>query len=203
MPASKIATPDHPVLQPIAERWSPYALDPKPISDADLLTILEAARWAASAFNEQPWRFIVAKRENEADFATALSCLVEANQAWAKNAAVLILTAVRDTFTRNDNPNRVAEHDLGLSASQLVLQTAALGLHAHQMAGVDLEKTAATYNIPEPFRPLTAIAIGHAADPDSYENQDLAKRDQGTRSRKSLGEIAFTGNWETAAPFTT
>src|SRR3954464_7401388 len=95
----KVARPDRPILPVIAERWSPYAFDPRPVEREKLLSCLEAARWAASSYNEQPWTYILAERMNQAEFAKALGCLVEGNQGWAKNAGVLILTAVSRNFT--------------------------------------------------------------------------------------------------------
>lgn len=187
----KVARPDHDILPALADRYSPYAFDARSVERTKLLACLEAARWAASSFNEQPWRYILAERTDQAAFATALSCLTDANQAWAKNAGVLILTAARRTFTRNNNPNRVAEHDLGLAAGNLTTQATALGLAVHQMAGVELQKVRLTYKIPEGFDPVTAIAIGYAADPDTFDNPDLAARDKTPRARNPLPEWVF------------
>jgi nitroreductase len=164
----KVARPDHDILPVLADRYSPYAFDGRPVEREKLLMCLEAARWAASSFNEQPWRYILAERTDEAAFNTALSCLVEANQAWAKYAGVLILTVTRRTFTKNDKPNRVCEHDIGLAAGNLTVQATALGLAVHQMAGVELQKVRLTYKVPDGFDPMTAIAIGYAADPDRF-----------------------------------
>jgi len=133
----KQARSKHSIHELIASRWSPYTFDPRPVEPDKLLSCLEAARWAASSYNEQPWSFIVARREDEAQFDQMLGCLVEANRAWAKNAGVLILTVVSRFFTRNGKPNRVAEHDIGLAAGNLTVQATALGLHVHQMAGID------------------------------------------------------------------
>ena len=102
----KRAQPDHPIIDPLANRFSPYAFEPKSVEKDKLLSCLEAARWAASSYNEQPWSFIVAEREDEAEFARLLDCLVDANQAWAKNAGVLMLTVTARQFSRNGKPNR-------------------------------------------------------------------------------------------------
>jgi nitroreductase len=190
----KHANPDHPIEPAIANRWSPYVYDPRPVEREKLLSCLEAARWAASSFNEQPWSLIVAERADEQAFDAALQCLVEANQAWAANAGVLILTAVKTTFTRNGNPNRVAEHDLGLAMGNLTIQATALGLEAHQMAGVNLAKVRQTYDIPEGYEPVTAVALGYVGDPAKADPQ-LAQRDQGPRDRKVLSEWVFAGQW--------
>lgn len=192
------ANPDHPIEDAIAKRWSPYVYDPRPVERDKLLSCLEAARWAASSFNEQPWSLIVAERADEQAFDAALQCLVEANQGWAKDAGVLILTVVRTTFTRNGNPNRVAEHDLGLAVGNLCIQAAALGLDVHQMGGVNLAKVRQTYDIPSGYEPVTAMTVGYAGDP-SQADPELAKRDQGPRARKPLGEWVFAGRWGEAA----
>jgi len=194
------ADPDYPILPVLAERYSPYAFQPRIVEREKLLSCLEAARWAASSFNEQPWRFFLATREDEGAFETMLGCLVEANRAWAKNAGALVITATRRTFTKNDKPNRVCEHDLGLAAGNLTVQAQTLGLHVHQMAGIDQSKCRLTYGIPEGFDPMTAIAIGYAADPESFEDAELAERDKGPRSRMPLPEWVFGGSWGEPAP---
>jgi len=155
-----------------------------------LRSCLEAARWAASSFNEQPWRFLLARRSDADEFQRMLGCLMEANQAWASNAGALLLTVVSNSFTRNGKPNRAAEHDLGLAMGNLSVQATELGLGVHQMAGVDLDKIRSTYEIPVDFAPFSAIAIGHIAN-----EGPLAERDQAPRSRKPLSEIAFAADW--------
>src|SRR6185436_17210538 len=115
----KQAATDHPILKVLAERWSPYAFEDRPVSDADLRSLFEAARWAASSYNEQPWRYVVATKANPAEFERLLSCLVEANQAWAKAAPVLALGCTSLYFTLNGKPNAAAVHDLGLASASL------------------------------------------------------------------------------------
>lgn len=195
--AAKRAAPDHPIHELIAERWSPYIFEPRTVDREKLLSCLEAARWAASSYNEQPWSFLVAERTNESEFKRMLSCLTEANQAWAADAGVLLLTVVAKSFSRNNNPNRVAQHDLGLAMGNFSLQATQLGLAVHQMAGVELSKVRTTYSIPDSHEPVTAIAIGYAGDPS--QNEALAPRDQATRSRKPLSEFVFSGSWQQAA----
>lgn len=196
----KQAEPDHPINDLIARRWSPYALDGSEVTDDQLRSCLEAARWSASSFNEQPWSYIIARRQDTEAFDTMLSCLVEANQAWARNAGVLMIAVVKRHFEKNGKPNRVAEHDLGLAAGNLVLQATELGLHVHQMAGVNLARAKQVYNIPEGYEPWTAIAIGHAAEPDHADDPKLAQRDQAPRSRKPLSQFVFAGKWDQPAP---
>ncbi|MHB1157496.1 MAG: nitroreductase family protein [Phycisphaerales bacterium] len=186
----KTADADHPILPVLAERYSPYVFDPRPVERDKLVSCLEAARWAASSYNEQPWRVILAERSDTQAFAKALSCLSEPNQAWAKNAGALLLTVVSRTFARNGTPNRVAEHDLGLAMGNLTLQATSLGLAVHQMAGVQLPKVRQLYHLPEGFDPVTAAAIGYAALPGAG-NDELSRRDKTPRSRRPLHEWVF------------
>ncbi len=187
------AQPAHPILDVMTHRWSPYAFTPRTVERDKVWSCFEAARWAASSYNEQPWSFLVAFREDEAAFARMLGCLVEANQAWAKNVGVLVLTVIRTTFSKNEKPNRVALHDLGAAAAHFALQATTSGLQAHQMAGVDLEKVRSTYNIPDGFEPQTAIALGYA-DPNPAQ-PDFAKRDASPRDRRPLSEMVFANTW--------
>ena len=123
MNARKRATPDHPIQPLIAERWSPYAFAERSVSDGDLRSLFEAARWAASSYNEQPWRYIVATGANAAQFERLLSCLVEGNQAWARHAPVLAIGCTHLRLSRNDKPNAAAQHDLGLASATLTLRS--------------------------------------------------------------------------------
>lgn len=195
----KRAAADRPILAAIAERFSPYAYDPRPVEREKLLTCLEAARWAPSSYNEQPWTFILAERSNAAEFEQALDCLVEGNRPWAKNAGVLLLTIVNRLFSKNGKPNRAAEHDIGLAAGNLVLQATALGLAGHQMIGIEPAKIRAIYKIPDGHEPLTAIALGYAANVSPGTADPLAQRDLAPRSRKPLSDIVIRGGWGQAA----
>lgn len=191
---SKQAQPDHPIHELIANRWSPYCYEPRPVEPEKLASCLEAARWAASSYNEQPWSFIAATRDDEVEFPRLLGCLTEANQAWARNSGVLLLGVVSTHFSRNNKPNRVSLHDLGLAAGNICLQATALGLSVHQMAGVDLEKARQVYSIPLTHIPVTAIAIGYAASLDTAD-PELAERDRASRPRKPLKDFVFRGEW--------
>lgn len=193
----KPANSDYPILDVIKRRWSPRAFGDRLIEPNKVRQLFEAARWSASSYNEQPWRFIVATKDDEKAFKKALDCLLEANQVWAKQASLLILTATRTTFSRNNKPNRVHAHDLGLAMANLTLQATAMGLFAHQMAGVDLDKVRKTYAIPDDFEPQTACAVGYAGDPESLPDP-LKKAELEERTRKPLGEIVFEGKWDSA-----
>ena len=138
----KKAVTDYPIHDHLAQRWSPRAFSDKPV-DAELLgSLFEAARWAASCFNEQPWRFIVALREQQQEYEVLKSCLTEGNQDWAMSAPVLGLGLAKRTFTRNGKVNNFARHDLGLATAGLMTQATAHGLYVHAMGGIHPERAA-------------------------------------------------------------
>jgi nitroreductase len=195
---SKIATPDYPIQPALAERWSPYAYDARPVSDDDLRSLFEAARWAASAFNEQPWRFLVARRADTDARAAVLSCLVEANQAWADAAPVLALTVIAEHYAHNGKPNGTAAHDLGLAVGNLSAESTARGLHVHQMGGILPDRAREVFGIPKGFRAVTGLAIGYAADPATLDD-DMRRRETAPRERRPLETTVFTGTWERPA----
>jgi nitroreductase len=178
MNLAKQASPANPIHELIAGRWSPYGFAAQPVAQDDLRSLFEAARWAPSSYNEQPWSYVVATRENSEDFARLLSCLVEGNQAWAQAAPVLALGCTSLVFTRNGKPNAAAIHDLGLAAGNLCLEATARGLSVHQMIGILPDKAREVFAIPEGVQPLTALAIGYAADPTSLPDK-LRERDRG------------------------
>jgi nitroreductase len=188
------AVTDYPVQNLIASRWSPYSFANRSVSDEDLRSLFEAARWAASSYNEQPWSYIVAKKEDAAEFERLLSCLVEGNQTWAKEASALALGISRLNFARNNKPNRAAIHDLGLAAGNLVLEATARGLAVHQMIGILPDKARELYSVPEGYEPMTAIAIGYAGAPIDLP-EELRQRDAARRPRKPLKEFVFGGTW--------
>jgi len=188
--------PDHEILDLLWQRYSPYAFQPRSVEREKLLRCLEADRWAPSSFNEQPWSFLVAERDDRQAFKKMLDCLVEANQAWAKHAGVLLITVAAETFAKNNKPNRVCDHDIGLAAANLTVQATALGLHVHQMAGINISKTRQLYGIPESHHPLTGIAIGDAAEPDEAADPQVAERDKTKGGRRPLGEFVFHEKWK-------
>ena len=195
----KKAVTDYPIQQVLAERWSPYGFDGRPVAEADLRSLFEAARWAASSYNEQPWSYLVATKENPPEFERLLLCLAEGNQAWAKAAPALVLGVVSLQFAKNGKDNRAAVHDLGLAAGNLVMEATARGLSVHQMIGILPDKARELYRIPEHFEAWTAMAIGYKADPAKLPD-DLKKRDLAPRERKPLSKFVFTGQWGHASP---
>ena len=196
----KPALADHPIHEMMKRRWSPRAFEPRPMPRADILTLLEAARWAASSFNQQPWHFLVATRDDEERFAQLLDCLVPGNQVWARNASLLILTVTKRTFDHNDSPNSCCVHDIGLAACQLVLQATELGYATHQMAGIEPDKIREVYGVPEDYDPVTGIAVGYAGDPDSLSD-DLREMELEARTRRPFNEFVFADRWGQSAGY--
>ena len=194
----KPADTQFPIHDLLARRYSPRAFDPRPVDARQVRSLLEAARWAASSFNEQPWYFLVARREDAEQFERMLGCLNERNQAWARNAGVLMLTVAKTTLTPSGRPNRCAVHDMGQASANLALEATALGLGAHQMAGVDLGKVRATYGVPVGFEPQTAIAIGHPGPIDGLP-EAFREAERAPRRRKPQHEFVFSGGWGQAA----
>jgi len=193
-PPSRTASTDHPVHALVADRWSPYAFDDRPVDPADLASLFEAARWAASSYNEQPWRYIVARREDEEQHERLVSVLVEANQVWARRAPVLALGVVVQRFTRNDKPNRAAVHDLGAASAQLTFEATSRGLVVHQMIGIEPDLARERYAIPEEAEAWTGLAIGYAASPEALPEK-LRARDTAPRTRRPLDQSVFAGSW--------
>jgi nitroreductase len=191
---SKEADLEYPVINPVADRWSPYGFSEEPVSTDDLRSLLEAARWAPSSYNEQPWRYIVATRSNTQQYDAVLSCLAEPNQQWAKAAAVLMLGVISRQFEKNGKPNKAAEHDLGLASANLSAEATQRGLFVHQMIGIDPEKAREVFAIPEGYEALTGLAVGHRADPDTLPDA-LRERDEAPRQRKAQSEFVFGGKF--------
>ena len=193
------ATTDFPINRILAERFSPYGFGVRPVAEADICSLFEAARWAASSYNEQPWRYIVATKADPREFARLLACLVEANQAWAEAAPVLALGVVSLKFAKNNEANRAAVHDLGLASGNLSAEATARGLSVHQMIGILPDKARDAYQIPEHFEAWTALAIGYKADPKIMP-EAFKERDLTPRQRKPLNEFVFTGEWGKSSP---
>ena len=180
----------------LTERWSPYTFDPtRTVASEDLQPLFEAARWAASAFNAQPWRYIVGvKDRNVQIWEQVLDVLVEGNQGWAQHAPVLALGLVQTTFEHNGKPNNSAIHDLGAASANLTVEATHRGLSVHQMAGIEPEKAISTFALPANILPVTALAIGYHGDNPSLD-EALASRDQKTRERKATSEFLIHGDF--------
>jgi nitroreductase len=182
----------------IRRRWSPRAFADREVSPAELKKLFEAARWAASSSNEQPWRFLVGRRGDET-YQKIFNALVEFNQSWAKSAPVLVLSVAKKTFTAKGNPNRTALHDTGAATAILTLQATANGLHTHSMAGFDSDQVRASFAIPSDYEIGAVMAIGYFGDPSSLP-EHLHKMEVTPRQRKPLEEFVFS-DWEKPAQF--
>ncbi len=197
----KVAPSDYPIEALLSRRWSPRSFADRPVEEAKLRHLFEAARWAASSYNEQPWTYIVATREHPAEYQKMLSCLVEFNQGWAKSAPVLAISVARMKFRENGSPNRHAQHDVGAASTTLALEAVALGLAVHQMAGFDPELARNTYHIPADCEPMAAMAIGYPGHPDALPEK-LRDRETAPRVRRPISEFVYSGDWGTPAAFT-
>lgn len=190
---SDFRRPDHPVDPLFVHRWSPRAMSGEPIAEHQLMTLLEAARWAPSSYNEQPWRVCYARRGG-AHFDEFMSFLVEANQAWCKGAGALIVMTSKKTFSRNGKPNVVHTFDAGAAWENLALQGAAMGLVCHAMAGFDASKARAGLGVPEDFDLHAMIAVGK---PGRIEDLPADMREGEKPSpRKPIAEWAFDGRFK-------
>jgi nitroreductase len=196
----KTAVTDHPITEHLRERWSPRAFSDKPIPADVLRSLFEAARWAPSSNNEQPWAFIVAAKDDPAAHAKLLSTLVEFNQAWAKHAPVLGIAISRMNFARNGNVNRNAFYDTVAAMADLTTEAVSRGLLVHQIAGFDHRKAIEHFLIPEDWEPIAAFVIGYPGDPQSLPGH-LRERELAPRTRKPLSEFVMSGKWGEPASF--
>lgn len=194
-----IAATSHDIHPLLRGRWSPRAFSSQPIPDADVLSLIEAARWTPSAVNEQPWNFIVIPREDAATFELALSCLAEGNVVWAQHVPLLILSVARLVRTRDGSPNGSALYDLGQAVAHLTVQAAALGLLVHQMGGFSAELAREVFAIPEDHAPVTFVAVGYQGDPERLP-ESLRERERAPRQRKPLESFVFGGGWGQPSP---
>jgi len=170
----------------ILSRWSPRDYLNQPVEKEKLAAVFEAARWAASCFNEQPWRFIFVTQAEPGEFQKMLGVLAEKNQQWAKSAYVLGFTVGKKTFSANGAPDRFGLHDTGAASANLALEAVAVGLRAHFMGGFDTQKARTEFHVPEDFEVGAAFALGYVD-----ELQTLP----GNRTRKPLDEIVYRGDF--------
>jgi nitroreductase len=183
---------DHPVEELFVERWSPRAMSGEPLSDGEILTLFEAARWAPSTYNEQEWRFLYARRDTP-QWATFFNLLVEGNQAWCKNAAMLVVILAKKTFTRNGKPNPVHLFDVGAAFENIALQATAMELVVHGMQGFDFDKARIDLKVPDDFAVAAMFAAGKPG-PLEVLPEPLRDREEPT-GRKSLKEIICEGEF--------
>jgi nitroreductase len=188
------------VLPVILHRWSPRSFDPgRDVSAEDLRSLFEAARWAASSSNEQPWRYLVGRRGTET-YKKIFQSFGEWNQAWAGAASVLLLGTAKKTFAKDGSPNEYAMHDLGAADATICYQATALGLHSHQMAGFDHALARQLFGIPEDYHLGSVNAIGYLGEPAALKVEYQRNTEQVPRTRKQLSEIVFS-EWEQPLEF--
>ncbi len=189
----KPADTQYPIHDLLKRRWSPRAFAERPVEAEKLRSLFEAARWAPSSNNEQPWRFLVATKENKMGYDRLFNCLVEGNRKWAHLAPVLTLSVVTLTFD-DGTVNRHAFHDTGMAVENLVIQATALGLAVHQMAGFQVDKARAEFKIPDGYEPVAMIAIGYPGDPSILPDK-LRQREFSPRTRRPIAEFVFGEGW--------
>ena len=200
-PPQKLPATPHNLQPLIRHRWSPVGFDrERDIDSATLLSILEAGRWAASSSNLQPWRFIVARRDNPAEFQKLLSVIREGNQPWAQHAGVLMI-AVAHKLRGPGVPNRHAGYDLGQAIAQMVLQALEHGVYVHQMGGFYPDKARDVYRIPDDYEPFTAVAMGYRTSDLGHLGVGHRQREAAQRERHSLADQVFSGHWAKPAEF--
>lgn len=191
---NKPAPAEHEIHAHLRQRYSPRAFAAKPIEPETLRSLFEAARWAPSSMNEQPWRFVLARREDPSAFQALLGTLTEKNQRWAKDAGALVLVVASMRHARSGQSNRHAFHDVGLASAQLVFEATSRGLFVHTMGGFDPERARELYAIPTEFEPVVVLAVSHPGDPASLPD-DLRERELAPRTRHPQASFVFEGQW--------
>ncbi|WP_320019356.1 nitroreductase family protein [Labilibaculum manganireducens] len=179
----------------IDKRWSPRAFSDQEIEPTKIEKLFEAASFAASCFNEQPWRFIYATKDYPERYDQLMSCLVEFNQMWVKTAPMIILTLASKKFAQSQKENHHARHDLGLAIGNMSVQATGMGLYMHQMAGFSAEKAREMFEIPFDFDIVTMIAVGYIGDPMQLP-ENIREMESSKRERRSLDKILFDGDWD-------
>jgi nitroreductase len=190
----KLAITDHDIHDLLKRRWSPRAFAATPVEPEKIRRMLEAARWAPSSSNEQPWSYLLATKDRPEEFAKMIGCLVPGNQAWAKDAPLLMLSIAKMFFQKTSAPNRVALHDVGAASAHLTLQAVEMGLFVHQMGGIEIEKIRTEYQLPPGHEPVAALAIGYPGDANKLA-EPYKTRETAPRVRKSIREFVFSGTW--------
>jgi len=189
-----------PIHDLISHRWSPRSFDAKPVEKEKLRSLFEAARWASSSYNAQPWHYIVATKDDPENYAKVLSTFVEFNQSWAKNAPVVALSVASHKMPHDGSQNRHAFHDVGQASANLSLEATSLGLQVHQMAGIDPEKARQVFGIPEHFEAVAGIALGYPGDPMTLPEGRMRDGETGARQRKEASSFVYTGKWGHTSP---
>jgi nitroreductase len=189
-----------PIHDLISHRWSPRSFDAKPVEKEKLRSLFEAARWASSSYNAQPWHYIVATKDDPENYAKVLSTFVEFNQSWAKNAPVVAISVASHKMPHDGSQNRHAFHDVGQASANLSLEATSLGLQVHQMAGINPEKAREVFGIPEHFEAVAGIALGYPGDPMTLPEGRMRDGETGARQRKEASSFVYTGKWGHGSP---
>lgn len=189
----KSADADYPIHELLRQRWSPRAFSDATVDPELVNQLFEAARWAPSSYNEQPWRFIVARKENAEEFEKLSSVMNEFNRGWGQEAPVLVLGFAKTSFDLDGRANPHAGHDLGQAIAHLTFEATRHDLYVHQMAGILPEKAQEIYDISDDYKPMTMFAIGYKGKPESLGDK-LEKQEKSSRSRKPLEEIIINNN---------
>ena len=178
------------ILEIIQERWSPYAFSSAPVEEFKLKAMFEAAGYAPSCNNEQPWEFVFTTQYEKEVFDDFVGFLNDGNKIWAKNAYALIISMARTKFSYNGKPNRFAFHDMGMAVNNLLLQALSLDVFVHQMGGYSKEKVKNYFKLDDDIEPVAMMAVGYLGD-GSTLTPELLKRDENRRPRKSIKEFVF------------
>jgi nitroreductase len=193
--ATQCRKADYPIETLFLKRWSPRALSGEALSEGEIMSLFEAARWAPSTYNEQEWRFLYARRDTQ-HWQTFFDLLMDANKAWCKNAALLCVVIARKMFTRSGKPNPVHVYDAGSAWENLALQATAMGLVSHGMAGFDFDKARTVLKVPDEFTVCAMFAIGKHGNPDDLP-PDVREREKISDRRpieQSVCEGPFGGS---------
>ena len=192
----KHAKTDLPVHDLILQRWSPRSFTDQAVTDADLKTLFTAASWAASSYNEQPWRFLVG-RKGDATYKKIFDSLAAPNQGWAQSAPILFVSFGKKTFSHNGSPDAYGLHDAGAASATLSLQATSMGMHTHGMGGFDKETLRAFFGVPTDFEVGAVFAVGYVGSPDAVPD-NFKDAEKAPRTRKPLDTFLFT-EWDTPA----
>ena len=194
----KPAPVDHPIEDVLRRRWSPRALAPKVVERERLLQLFEAARWAPSSNNEQPWRYVIATAD-EPELLDAARSVLSPGNAWATKVPILVCVIARTTWIKDNTPNRHGIYDTGQATGHLLVEATALGLFCHQMAGFDVEKARTVFQVPDGHEPVAMMAIGYYGDPSTLEER-RRQQEFAPRTRRPISEFVFSGRF--GVPFT-
>jgi nitroreductase len=178
------------ILEIITKRWSPYSFSANPVEEFKLKAMLEAAGYAPSSNNEQPWMFVYSTQQNKEVFDDYLGFLVDSNKEWAQHAYALMISMARTKFSYSGKSNRYAFHDTGMAVTNMLLQALAMDVYVHQMGGFSVEKVKEYFKLNDDIEPVAMMAVGYIGDGVSL-TPELLERDEKRRPRRSVNEFAF------------